>query len=158
MLQIMKQESEELSSKLAELKQQLNKNSEFSNAASNDVIKTVALSTEISADIKEVLIVLQTTMATEFTETKAASFKENLVILDTIGNAAKLLGNVINKLSEMDRKNTAKTPPSWRFLTEYKKSISIIIVIATVWALAAINATAMSTILSKIPALIKGAL
>jgi len=150
MIKLMSDEYKELVSKLDTLKTRLNGNADFSNVASNDVIKTVAISKEISADIKEVLIVLQTTMATELTTAKTDSFKENLAILEVVGEASKVLGKVIDKLGDLEIKNSQPKKPKWRFLVEYKKPLSIILVVASLWALGAMNMEAMDHVLGKI--------
>jgi len=150
MIKIMSDEYKDLVTKLDTLKTRLNSNADFSNVASNDVIKTVAISKEISSDIKEVLIVLQTTMATELTTVKTDSFKENLAILEVVGEASKVLGKVIDKLGDLEVKNSQPKKPQWRFLVEYKKPLSVVLVIASLWALGVMNMGAMDHVLNKV--------
>jgi len=157
MINTMKDESLELVSKLNELKLRLEDAATFTNVASNDVIKTVALSKEISEDIKEVLIVLQTTMTTEFTATKAANYKTDSNMLLIIGDATKLLSKVIDMLANVElNKPTATIVPKWDFVKEYKKPISIILVVTSLWILGVMNTDVMDHVLKNIFSIIKG--
>jgi len=157
MITSMKNESVELIKKLDELKSRLENKAVFTNVASNDVIKTVALSKEISEDIKEVLIVLQTTMSTEFTASKENNYKDNIHMLNAVGDATKLLGNVIDRLVEMETKTISHVAKNkWNFMVEYKKPISIVIVLVVVWTLGVMNIDVMDHVLTKLLAIIKG--
>ena len=153
MIDVLQHEVDDLSVKLDEINARLLDNAQFANIASNEVVRTVALSNEIASEVKEVLLVLQTTMATEFTEAKTCSFKDNNDILNIVADAIRVQSKVINRLVSME-KRTQK--PKWNILVEYKKPISVVLVVTVLWTLAVMNAGAMDHIMTGILAAIKG--
>jgi len=158
MLDDMLKDSNKAIERLEKLRDKLHKETEIFNPSSNSVIKTVALSNEISSEIKEILIILQTTIATEITESRVSNFAINLEIIDTARDVIKLQNNVIKTLAGSKNKKT-NTMLSWSTIfKDYRIPISVCSIVLVIWVLTIIAPDATHATLTDLPNIIRGIL
>lgn len=155
MINNMHDSSRRLLKKITRLKSKLHDNPGITTLGTNEVINAVAMSNEITSELKEILIILHTTTVTEFTEAKLASFAVNMDIIDTAEEIVQLQNDVINHLVNTSMKSE-KPNSILDYLTLYKAPISAVIIIVTLWALTLLNSDAMSVIIDKIPTSVTG--
>jgi len=153
MLDDLRSETDKLTAKIAAIKQRLNNTPVVNTAGSNEIIKTIAISKELTSELKEVLILLNTTMNTEFVEAKNSNYRFNLDLIHAAEEIATLQNLIINRLSNNAKK---KPPQKFKFLSEYKRAVSTVIVILSLWILMLINKDATVSLLSSIQGLFKG--
>jgi len=137
------------------LKAKLHDNPGITTLGTNEVINAVAISNEITNELKEILIILHTTTVTEFTEAKLATYAVNMEIIDTAEEIVQLQNEVINHLVNTSTKSE-KPNNLLEYLTLYKAPLSAVIIIVTLWTLALMNSDAMTVIIDKIPPAITG--
>jgi len=142
--------SERLLKKITRLKTKLHDSPGITTLGTNEVINAVAISNEITTELKEILIILHTTTVTEFTEAKLANFAVNMDIIDTAEEIIQLQNDVINHLVNT---SAASQKPNniLDYLTLYKAPISAVIIIVTLWTLTVMNSDAMSVIIDRLP-------
>jgi len=159
MLDKLKKDADHVLKELAEIKSTLHVDASQSTTKSDDIIKTVALSKAMETELKEIIILLHTSANTEFTESRMHNFKVNLEILDAASEIINLQSNIIVKLADVERKTIKPAKPTKykTLLQEYKRPISIIMVISAVWVLAVLNLGALDEVFSHITNFIKGA-
>ena len=160
MLDILRTDLEDLKEKINKINKRLYRSAQVTNVASNDVIKTIALSNEIADDVKEVLIILQTTMATEFTDAKSSTYKANSDILEAVNDVIRIQTKLINNLAKLDKSKSEvkKTKIQHGLVYIYRKPLSIIMVLVVAWGMAVLNPDALDKIASWGSAILKGGL
>jgi len=160
MIDTMIVDSNRIIKRIETLRDKLHQETEIYNPASNDVIRTIAVSNEISNEMKEVLILLQTTMATEATESKLSSFSINLEVIDTAREVIKLQNSVISKLYELEKPNIPKPNKlSWDYIFKnYKGVISIGAIFLLLWGLMIADSETTTKVIDGLPKIVKGVL
>jgi len=151
MVDHIKNEADRVLAKIQALKHRLDMDSVCGVPSVDDVIKTVALSTEISKELKEVLIVISSTMVTEHITVKNSSYKTNMELI----RAAE---EILNIQLSITHKLTPKKKPATSILKEYHRPISGVGVIIILWVLAAINGDALTKVMSYLSTIVKGVL
>lgn len=154
MVDDIKNEATRVLAKIQALKHRLDEDTLGGVPAVDDVIKTVAISTEISKELKEVLIVLSSAMVTETVNTKNNSYKTNIELIRAAEDILTLQLSITNRLAAKN-KPVSKTV---NILKDYHRPIALVCSITALWALASINSEALKTVMSYIAAVIKGVL
>jgi len=148
---------ERLKNKLDHIKKLLDTTTTTTDLASIAIINSVATSDEIAKELKEILILLHTTVVTELTEARLSNFKVNLVIVDTAEEIIRLQNELIERLTNLESKHLAtipKTPMS--FFKLYKVPISILMLIIVMWELTVLDSNAMEQVFNKLPMIFRG--
>jgi len=144
----------QLKKKISSLRERLRNIDVSANTTSIDIFKTIATSEELSRELKEIFILLHTNIETNHLANRIESFKIDAELAEATNELIELQDKLIKNLRDK-LESSSNTDKTWliTILTSYRVSISIVLVVVTLWIVYMFNPEIVTRILDIIPQL-----